>query len=194
MKLYATYDLTTLRIVGWHQSDGDQAAEDGTNTGVRVVPGPRPPFSPQGYGFDGNFNIIPFVVGLEEARQPRLAEAWTYFNGLFARPNGFTISGTLFQIDSASQVQMAAMGVMALGSITDPANSPWPEGFYWVAADNSHVPMDAAAMYAFGRAVAAYVSACVLRLRAIKDAIAAAPDRATLNAIDVTAGYPAASA
>ncbi len=49
-------------------------------------------------------------------------------------------------------------------------------------------------MYAFGRAGAAYVSACVLRLRAIKDAIAAAPDQATLDAIDVTAGYPAASA
>jgi len=60
------------------------------------------------------------------------------------------------------------MGVMALGSITDPANSAWPEGFYWVAADNSHVRMDAAAMYAFGPRRRAYVSACVLRLRAVR--------------------------
>jgi hypothetical protein len=49
-------------------------------------------------------------------------------------------------------------------------------------------------MYAFGRAAGAYVSACVLRLRAIKDAIAAAADQAALDAIDVTAGYPQASA
>ena len=80
------------------------------------------------------------------------------------------------------------------GTITDPAGSPWPGGFYWIAADNSHVAMDAPTLYAFGRAVAAYVSACVLTLRAIKDAIAAATDQATLDAIDVAAGYPTASA
>jgi phage terminase large subunit-like protein len=66
--------------------------------------------------------------------------------------------------------------------------------FAWIAADNSHVAMDAAQMYAFGRAAGAYVSTCVLRLRAIKDAIAAAADQAALDAIDVTAGYPQASA
>jgi hypothetical protein len=107
---------------------------------------------------------------------------------------GFTWTGALFQIDSDSQARIAAMGIMALGTITDPAGSPWPPGFYWVAADNSHVAMDAAAMYAFGRAVGSHVSACVLRLRAIKDAIAGAADQAALAAIDVTAGYPAASA
>jgi hypothetical protein len=106
---------------------------------------------------------------------------------------GFTYSGTLYQIDAGSQANISAMGALALGSITDSANSPWPGGFYWIAADNSHVVMDAPAMYAFARAVAAYVSACVLRLRAIKDAIAAA-DQATLDAFDVTAGYPVASA
>ena len=129
---------------------------------------------------------------LAENQRAKLAAASNYQAGQIAA--GFTYGGALFQIDSDSQTQMAAMGIMALGSITDPANSPWPDGFYWVAADNSHVPMDAATMYAFGRAVAGYVSACVLRLRAIKDAIAAAADQASLDAIDVTAGYPTPSA
>ncbi len=107
---------------------------------------------------------------------------------------GFSFNGAVYQVDAGSQASIAAMGIMALGSITDPAGSPWPAGFYWIAADNSHVAMDAPTMYAFGRAVAGYVSACVLRLRAIKDAIAAAADQAALDAIDVTAGYPPASA
>jgi len=107
---------------------------------------------------------------------------------------GFSFSGVVYQVDAGSQGNIAAMGIMALGSITDPAGSPWPAGFYWIAADNSHIAMDAPTMYAFGRAVAGYVSACVLRLRAIKDAIAAAADQAALDAIDVTAGYPPAGA
>jgi len=130
------------------------------------------------------------VATLGESRAAQTNAAVAHYNALIAA--GFTYGGALFQIDSAAQANIAAMGVMALGSITDPAGSPWPAGFYWIAADNSHLPMDAAQMYAFGRAAGAYVSACVLRLRAIKDAIASAPDQAALDAIDVTAGYPPA--
>jgi hypothetical protein len=54
--------------------------------------------------------------------------------------------------------------------------------------------MDAAACFGFSLAVAAYVSTCILHCRAIKDAIGAAVDQAALAAIDITAGYPAASA
>ena len=126
------------------------------------------------------------------ARATAVAGAAGYYQRLLAA--GLTWSGTLYQIDPDAQAQIAAMGIMALGSITDPAGSPWPAGFYWIAADNSHAAMDAPTMYAFGRAVAAYVSACVLRLRAIKDTIAAAADQTAIAAIDVTAGYPAASA
>jgi hypothetical protein len=169
-----------------------QPAEAGSNTGVRIVPGPRPGFSPRGYAFDQDFNIVPAEVGLPDNRLAKRNAAADHFAALMAA--GFTYSGALFQIDSPAQAQIAAMGVMALGSITDPAGSPWPAGFYWIAADNSHVAMDAAQMYAFGRAAGAYVSTCVLRLRAIKDAIAAAADQAALDAIDVTAGYPQASA
>jgi hypothetical protein len=105
---------------------------------------------------------------------------------------GFTWSGTLYQIDPDSQAQITAFGAMALGSITDPANSPWPPGFTWIALNNSQVPMDAPTMYAFARAVATCVSGCILTLRAIKNAILAATTQAELDAIDVTAGYPTA--
>jgi len=107
---------------------------------------------------------------------------------------GFTWSGKLYQIDTNSQARIAAMGALALGSIADPVGSPWNAGFYWVAADNSHVPMDAAATYAFARAVALYVSGCILHLRTIKDMIAGAADQTALDAVDVATGYPAASA
>lgn len=135
--------------------------------------------------------VVDWVPTLDSNRQAKAVAAAGNFAALIAA--GFSFSAVPYQIDTDSQARIAAMGIMALGSITDPANSPWPDGFYWVAADNSHVPMDAAAMYAFGRAVGAHVSACVLRLRAIKDAIAGAADQAALDAIDVTAGYPAAS-
>jgi hypothetical protein len=139
-----------------------------------------------------NGALVAYVPSLAQNQASKAQAATAVYASRIAA--GFTWSSVLYQIDPASQANISAMGLMALGSVTDPANSPWPSGFYWVAADNSHVAMDAPAMYAFGRAVGAYVSACVLKLRAIKDAIAAAADQATLDAIDVTAGYPAASA
>jgi len=162
------------------------------DAGLRMIrPPDGTPDTPGAYMVQ-NGALAPRTASLAENRFAKTNGAVTHYNALIAA--GLTYGGTLFQIDSAAQANIAAMGVLALGSIADPAGSPWPAGFYWIAADNSHVPMDAAALYAFGRAAAAYVSACVLRLRAIKDAIAAAADQAALDAIDVTAGYPPAGA
>ena len=136
--------------------------------------------------------LAAYTPTLSDTQAAKAGDAIACYAGLISA--GFAYSGVLYQIDSDSRANIAAMGIMALGSITDPAGSPWPGGFYWIAADNSHVAMDAPTLYAFGRAVAAYVSACVRTLRAIKDAIAAATDQATLDAIDVAAGYPTASA
>jgi len=136
--------------------------------------------------------LVRYVPTVADLKAAKASAAEAHFQGLIAA--GFTWSGTLFQIDDASQTRIAAMGALALGSIADAAGSPWDGGFYWVAADNSHVPMDAAATYAFARAVALHVSACILNLRAIKDAIAGAADQAALDAIDIAAGYPVASA
>jgi hypothetical protein len=105
---------------------------------------------------------------------------------------GFTFQGHLYQIDQDSLFNINAMGGLALGSITNAPTSPWPAGFVWIAADNSKIPMDAPTCYAFSRAVGGYVSALVLRLRALKDAITVATTQAALDAIDVTASWPAA--
>ena len=187
MASYLIYDAATAQPLFVQQS----------NTG---------PVLPAQYGFiavaDGtaiargdtvaNGALVRYVPTIADSQATKTQAAASQFDALIAA--GFTFSGTLFQIDTASQSQIAAMGALALGSVADPANSPWNAGFYWVAADNSHVPMDAPATYAFARAVALYVSGCILHLRAIKDAIAGAADQAALDAIDVTAGYLSASA
>jgi hypothetical protein len=190
-QLYAIYDTTSRKITQFVSSM--MAPDLSAHPTLASQPiGAVPTGSTTGYMFDASFNAAPYVLSLADQQRVKLLAAQAWQASLIAA--GFTFGGALFQIDPDSQGQMAAMGIMALGSITDAAGSPWPAGFYWVAADNSHVAMDAPTMYAFGRAVAGYVSACILRLRAIKDAIAAATDQPTLDAIDVTAGYPAASA
>ena len=107
---------------------------------------------------------------------------------------GFTFQGHPYQIDQDSLFNINSMGGLALGSITDAATSPWPAGFVWIAADNTKVPMDAPTCYAFSRAVGGYVSGLILHLRGIKDAITGAANQTALDAIDVTAGWPAPSA
>lgn len=135
--------------------------------------------------------LVRYVPTLDDAKAAKRTLAEANMRARIAA--GFTWSGTLYQIDPDSQTRIAAMGALALGSIADPAGSPWNAGFYWVGADNSHVPMDAAATYAFARAAALYVSGCILQLRTIKDTIAGAADQTALDAIDVAAGYPAAA-
>ncbi|HWK45138.1 MAG TPA: DUF4376 domain-containing protein [Stellaceae bacterium] len=118
-----------------------------------------------------------------QLRATALAAARTHFYALPA--NGFTWNGTLFQIDAASQARIAAVATMATGA--------WPAGFAWIATDNTRVPMTAVQFTRFADAVAAYASACALRFRVIKDAIASIADEAGAQAIDVTAGYPSAT-
>ena len=139
-----------------------------------------------------NGALVPYAPTLTDAKAMAAGAAMLHTGNLMDA--GFTYGGVLYQIDAESQSQLAAMGALAVGSMFNPADSPWPTGFYWIAADNSHVPMDAATTYSFARSVALYVSACILQCRAIKDAIAGAVDEAALDVIDVTAGYPTAAA
>lgn len=104
---------------------------------------------------------------------------------------GRVYGGATFQIDQGSTANIAAMAIRAgLALANAPGTEPWPAGFYWIAADNSHVPMDAAAMYAFAQDVGGYMSLLIMTNRAFKDAIENAADVAALDAIDVTAGWP----
>lgn len=127
---------------------------------------------------------------LPDLKAARHAELAAIYAGKIAA--GRIWNGTLFQIDPESQANIAAMGSLAASVLAGtPGAAPWPEGFYWVAADNGHVPMDAAVMFAFAQAIAGYVSALILTNRALKDAIDAAADATALAALDLTAGWPA---
>lgn len=105
---------------------------------------------------------------------------------------GFVFNGHTYQIDSASQQQIAAMGSLAAQVLANtPGVAAWPANFVWIDTANANVPMAASDMFAFAQATAAYVSGCVVANRAIKDAIAAAPNVAAVQALDVTANWPA---
>jgi hypothetical protein len=132
--------------------------------------------------------FVPYVATLSESQQAAIIAAANNFSTLIAA--GFTFSGTLYQVDQASQASITAMGALAAASIANPATTPWPAGFYWVASNNAQIAMSAATMLAFAQAVALYVSGSILQLRAIKDSILAATTIAAVQAIDVTAGYP----
>jgi len=151
--------------------------------------------SPQpavGWSYDGTRFAAP-APDLSDAQATAMAAAQAHFDGLIAA--GFTYQGKLYQIDSASQAKITAMGALAQSIIVETPGAPaWPAGFGWIAADNSLVPMTAPEMFAFAATVAGFVAAATLNLRTIKTAIAAAGSIADVEAIDVAAGYPVPSA
>ena len=130
--------------------------------------------------------IIDGYIGTSD----KLASLAAQYDGLIAAGRNF--DGKTFQIDAASQASISAMGALAASVLANtPGAAAWPAGFYWIATDNSHVPMDAMTMYGFAQNVAGYVSTLVLTNAALKAAIGACTTQAQLDAIDVTAGWPA---
>lgn len=130
---------------------------------------------------------------LGSAQSIAAANAAAHFSTLVAA--GFTYGGKLYQIDPVSQANITGMGALALSVLAQIAGAPnWPSNFSWIAADNTLTPMTADEMYAFAITIAGFLSAGVLNRRAIKDAIAAGASVAAVQEIDVTAGYPAATA
>jgi len=99
---------------------------------------------------------------------------------------GFPYAGKVFQIDQASQFNISAVAVMALA-----VGDGWDGESYFIAADNSHLPLPTAAdAITFASAAKAYVSGLIRHNRALKDAIAAAVDTDALDAVDLTSGWP----
>ena len=189
MASFVIYDLATGRVRGCEDYPDDSTPKPGDGWGILPIQNRLDP----GRGDTVvNGAYVPYAPTLADNRAAKAASARQIFDGLIAA--GFSYQSALYQIDAESQARIAAANVIALGSIADPANSPWPADFYWIAADNSHVPMSAQTICAFGRAVAGYIGGCILQLRTIKDAIAAAANQPALDAIDIAAGYPTATA
>jgi hypothetical protein len=192
MKIYAIYDQASRNIVTFvgSQSEQDLSAHPGLAAReVESTPLPRP----AGYSFDADWAIQPRTPPLPDLRRAKEVECWQYFELLFVTPRGFTFRGKLVQIDDASRVNISAAVNDALASLQNSTAFPFQVP-YWVCADNSHLTLEGPDdMVALGRAVLAYFQACRVNLRAIKTAIAASADATALAAIDVSAGYPAAT-
>lgn len=142
--------------------------------------------SPDGWQCSDDVAVQAIVDGyensperLEHHKTLKLSDLTSAFTTTIS--SGLLYQGRIFQIDAASRANIAAMSTFAISASL---GGPWPKDFYWIAADNTHVPMLAQDMLAFGQAVGAYVSALVLKQRSIKDAIAVAADVAVVDLIN----------
>lgn len=100
---------------------------------------------------------------------------------------GLVHGGALYQIDAASQQRIAARALLARACL-DGAET-WPEGFGWIAADNSRPTFTAAGFWAFAVAAQNRVTALTLIARALKDSLATAASLEAVAAIDTAAGW-----
>lgn len=102
---------------------------------------------------------------------------------------GLVHGGALYQIDAASQQRIAARALLARACL-DGAET-WPQGFGWIAADNSRPTFTAAEFWAFAVAAQNRVTVLTLNARALKDALAAAATLEAVAAIDTSSGWEA---
>lgn len=115
-----------------------------------------------------------------------------------ARVNrGLPYGGKVLQIRDADRNLITAIASRAglyLQQQTAPIGGvtiTWPEGgFPWRMADDSFVALSPAEFVAMAQAAADYYGALFYVRSAMKDAVAAAPDVATIETIDTSAGWP----
>lgn len=134
------------------------------------------------------------AIPIDDRREAMRKEVNIIRDQKLRRP--FPFNGVRFDYDDDSQKRITGAGALVHIAITIGGKLPndprWHDGgedFVWIAADNSLVPMDAQTVLAFGQAAGAWDSAHVFAAKAIKTAIDAA-DHATLDLIDLDAGWP----
>lgn len=117
-----------------------------------------------GVTFDGDlviatFTVRPGEVDVERDRRLQL----------------FTFQGSVFKFGPEARADIASYGMLALEAISAgaiPGDLRWYDpdtDFAWIAADNTHVPMDAHAMLEMSRTAARWRSKHVFAARALKD-------------------------
>lgn len=100
---------------------------------------------------------------------------------------GLMFNGRLYQLDTASQNRIAARAIIARACLD--AVDEWPEGYGWIAADNSRPTFTSLEFWTFAKAAQDRVTFVTLNARALKDALAAANTLAAVQAIDHTSGW-----
>lgn len=130
-------------------------------------------------------NIPAAWPSLTEARAVRRSQAAALYQSRLAA--GCSFGGSVYQIDEASQNRLTALGasagLMLQGAIAE-------ESFEVIATDNSITTLSPADMVALTQAARGIVTACRLRLRALKTAIDDAADLEALDLIDIETGWP----
>lgn len=92
---------------------------------------------------------------------------------------GITFAGHPYQTDEISRQRINTSRISAMAAImggAQPGDLRWPgvdKDFFWIAADDERVPMDAQTMVAFGNAVAAREGLLIVAGNDLKQRIAA---------------------
>lgn len=152
-----------------------------TNTPI-TKPDPKDPTTMIVTGY-----IVEDTRDLGDAIKETLGRLQVQYDGLIER--GINYQGKTFQIDQSSLININGAATMA--TVIKAVGGTWPQNFFWIANDNSRMPLDGDGMIAFGMSVGAYYTALVLTNRALKDAILALSDIRSCDAFDVSAGWPA---
>lgn len=136
------------------------------------------------FSVDGT-QLIAVIRPLDAAKTGKWNQAKNYRDN-YASGGCATPSGL---IDTDADSQNKLNGAVTAAMISKQASAPFSVD--WTMADNSVVTMNADALIAAGMAVVTFLNACQGAGTAIRQSIDAAADQATLDTIDITAGYPA---
>ena len=130
-------------------------------------------------------SVVPYQMPLDLAKEVKSRDAMAYRNacqeGTCATPLG------VVQIDADSQRKIAGAALAAL--IAKGAGQAFSVD--WTMTDNSVVTHNADAMIAMGITVTTYIAECQYACTAVKASVSSAIDQATLDGLNITAGYPA---
>ena len=140
---------------------------------------------------DGNV-ISPFASTLDDLRAAKLAAITSAANALLAAGAPAT-GGLHVALDDGSRSDLTAMAATASAAASGAVS--WPESYArgWIAVENVRIPLPTpAAGLALVASVGGWQAAVVQHRRELKDAALTAGDAAALDAIDETAGWPAA--
>lgn len=146
-----------------------------------------------GWSFDGTTWSTPAgpVPSFEDLRAAKLSSITASADALLSK--GASVSGGLHvALDNGSRADLTAMAATATAAASGAVS--WPDSFSrgWITIENVRIPLaTAAAGLTLAAAVGNYYAAIVQHRRDLKDAVIAAGDAASLDAIDISAGWPA---
>lgn len=135
------------------------------------------------------------AIALAKAKREKDAAIHAAFDARVVA--GLPYGGKVLQIRDADRnliTAIASRAALFLQQQTAPivgVTITWPaNGFPWRMADDSFVALSPEQFVAMAQAAADYYGALFYVRSALKDAVAAAPDVATIDSIDTSAGWP----